>query len=142
YTAPAGAWVHLAFVGNGSQTLLYANGVFQGATNSIPLPRAYMGAAYVSSGSRFVDYMLGGIDEILCFNRVLSAAEISAIYGAGSAGLVRAPEFTAIVPLGQDQFQLNLKGITGKTFTIYRSADLATWTVLGSVPNPNGVIQF
>ncbi|HWX19178.1 MAG TPA: GH25 family lysozyme [Candidatus Binatia bacterium] len=142
YSAPAGTWVHLAFVGTGSQTLLYANGVLQGATNSVPLPRGYIGANYVTSGSRIVDYMLGSVDEILCFNRALNGPEISAIYAAGSAGLVRAPEFTGMASLSPGNFQLSLRGQTGKNFALYSSIDLVTWSFLTTIPNPTGALQY
>jgi GH25 family lysozyme M1 (1,4-beta-N-acetylmuramidase) len=143
YTVPQNTWVHLAFVASGTQMQLYANGLIAGtvATN-IPLPRAYIGAGYVNSGGTIVDYMLGSLDEILLFNRALSSSEINAIYAAGSAGLVRAPEFTGTLPLGDGQFGLNLRGITGEPFTIYSSPDLAAWTSLGTAPNPTGAVQF
>jgi hypothetical protein len=143
YTAPAGAWVHLAFVNNGSQTLLYANGMLQGGTNSVPLPRAYIGAGYVSSGNKIVDYMSGSVDELLCFHRALSASEIGGLYAAGSAGFVRVPQLTGIGALGNNQFQLSMKGLTGKTFSIYRSPDLTTWTRIATgLADLNGSIQF
>ena len=86
--------------------------------------------------------MLGSADEILLFNRALSASEINGIYSAGSAGLCRAPQFTGTTNLNSGQFGLNLKGQTGKSFTLYASTNLATWTALGTVPNPTGVVQF
>jgi hypothetical protein len=82
------------------------------------------------------------MDEVLCFNRALSSAEISAISAAGAAGLVRSPEFTAITPLGNNQVRLNLRGLTGKSLTLYSSSDLNTWTPLGTIPNPTGAAQF
>jgi GH25 family lysozyme M1 (1,4-beta-N-acetylmuramidase) len=143
YIVPAGTWTHLSFVGTSAGTTLYVNGALQATlTNTLPLPRAYIGAGYVASNSKFVDYMLGSLDEILLFSRALSGSEIIAIYAAGSAGLVRAPEFTGTTPLGNGRFQLNLRGQTGKNFTIYASSDLATWTTLGSVPNPSGSTQY
>jgi hypothetical protein len=75
YTAPVGTWVRLAFVGTASGTSLYANGVLQGSiTNAVPLARAHLGATY--TGTRFVDFALAGVDEVLCFNRALSGSEI------------------------------------------------------------------
>ena len=142
YTVPTGTWTHLAFVNNGSQTLLYANGMLQGATNAVPLPRAYIGATYVTSGGVIVDYMLGGLDEIMCFNRALSATEINTIYSAGSGGLLRAPKFTGMQPISASQFQLNLAGMTGRSISIYKSLDLETWTKLSTVANPSGTLQY
>jgi len=76
------------------------------------------------------------------FNRALTAAEISAIFGAGSAGLVRVPEFTGIAPVGIGQVQLDLRGQTSKAFSIYSSPDLTTWSRLGGVANPSGAVQY
>jgi hypothetical protein len=111
---------------------------------SIPLPRTYIGAGYyaVSSSPFFVDYMLGGLDEVLLFNRALTGSEIHSIYAAGSAGLVRVPEFIGAGPFASGQFPLNLRGQTGKSFTIYGSPDFTTWTRLGTASNPNGAVQF
>lgn len=143
YTVPQNAWTHLAFVASGTQMQLYANGSLVGTiTTNIPLPRGYIGVGYANSSAKFVDYMLGNLDEIMLFNRALSVSEINAISAAGSSGLVRAPEFTGIQSLGSSQFQLNLRGLTGKNFTIYSSQDLLAWTRLTSVPNPVGSIQY
>jgi hypothetical protein len=122
---------------------LYANGAFVGtiATN-IPLPRAYIGVGFVSSSSKFVDYMLGSLDELMLFNRALSASEISALYAAGSSGLVRVPEFTSSKPLAGSQFQMTLRGQTGKNFSIYTSQNLLNWTFLTSLANPTGSLPF
>jgi GH25 family lysozyme M1 (1,4-beta-N-acetylmuramidase) len=144
YTVPQNTWTHLAFIASGTQMQLYANGSLVGTiSTNIPLPRAYIGAGYVNSSARFVDFMLGSLDEMMLFNRALGAAEISAIAGAGSSGLVRAPEFTDIQALGNGQVQLNLRGQTGKTFKIYTSQDdLTVWTFLRSLANPSGSVQF
>ena len=91
YTVPTNTWTHLGFVASGTQMQLYANGALVGTiSTNIPLPRAYIGAGYVSSNGKIVDYTLGSLDEILLFNRALSGAEISAIYSASCAGLCRA----------------------------------------------------
>jgi GH25 family lysozyme M1 (1,4-beta-N-acetylmuramidase) len=143
YTVPQNTWTHLVFVASGNQMQLYANGALAGtiATN-IPLPRAYFGAGYVNSNGNIVDYLLGNLDEIMLFNRALGAAEVSSLYTAGVAGFVHAPEFTAAQALGNSQFQLNLKGLTGKSFSIYRTLDFTSWTKLGTVANPTGTILF
>jgi hypothetical protein len=70
------------------------------------------------------------------------AGEIGAIYSAGSAGLVRAPEFTGMTVLGNSQVRLNLRGLTGKNFMLYTSTDLLNWSLLGAIPNPTGAAQF
>jgi GH25 family lysozyme M1 (1,4-beta-N-acetylmuramidase) len=143
YTVPTGAWTHLAFVGTNAGTSLYVNGVLQSTLpNSLPLPRGYIGAGYAASSAKFVDYMLGSLDEILLFNRALGASEINAIYAAGSAGLVRTPQFTSLLPMGGGQFGLTLRGQTSKSLTIYSSQDLLAWRRLATLPNPAGSITF
>ena len=143
YIVPAGAWTHLAFVGTSGGTSLYVNGVLQSTlANSMPLPRGYIGAGYVTSSAKFVDYMLGSLDEVLLFNRALSGPEINAIYAAGGAGLVRAPQFTSLLPMSGGQFGMSLRGQTGKSFTIYSSEDLIAWRRLATLPNPSGTIGF
>ena len=143
YIAPAGTWVHLTFVGTGTGTALYANGVLQDTlANIIPLPIAYLGAGYVRSSARFVDFMLGSMDEVAVFNRALSDSEINAIYCADSAGLCRAAEFAGAPQPGPARLALNLRGQTGKSFTIYASTNLVDWAPLGTAPNPGGAAQF
>src|ERR1017187_6757086 len=143
YIAPAGTWVHLTFVGTGTGTELYVNGVLQDTlANNIPLPIAYLGAGYVRSSSRFVDFMLGSVDEVAVFNRALSDSEIYAIYCADSAGLCRAAEFAGAPQPGPGRLALNLRGQTGKSFTIYASTNLVDWAPLETVPNPGGIAQF
>ena len=151
YTAPLNTWTLLAFVDNGSQIQLFANGVSQGALAlNFPLPRAYLGLDSFSypdsigakTGRKFTDYLLGSLDEMLIFHRALSVSEIGAIYSAGSAGLVRAPEFTDITSAAGGQIRLNLRGQTGKNFSLYGSTNLTTWSLLGAVSNPTGAAQY
>lgn len=152
YSVPLSTWTHLAITYNGSQVSLYANGVLASSQLSsngvivappanLPLPRAYIGADYlVNPGT--TDYMLGNLDEIEVFSRVLSAAEINSIYAAGSAGLVRVPEFTGVASTGTGQVQLNMRGQTGKPFTLLTSPDLLDWVSLGTLSNPTGAAQY
>jgi hypothetical protein len=100
-----------------------------------------MGVSFVTSGSVITDYMLGTIDEMATFNRALSAAEITAIYNAGAAGLIRAPEFTS-VGISGNNVTLNMHGITGKQFGVYRTPDFTNWTTLGHFTSSTGTLQF
>jgi hypothetical protein len=142
YVVPANTWTHVALVGTSTGTSLYVNGALQTSlTNSQPLPRKYMGVSFVSSGSVITDFMLGTIDEMMTFNRALGASEISAVYDAGTAGLIRAPEWTAVGVSG-NTVTLNIRGITGKTFSVYRSPDLSIWSFLGQYSSSTGSLQF
>jgi len=143
YIVPQNAWTHLVFVASGNQMQLYANGALAGTIGTnMPLPRAYFGVGYVASNGNLVDYLLSSVDEIVMFNRALSAAEVSSLYAAGNVGFVHAPEFTSVQAFGNNQFQLSLKGLTGKNVSIYRSRDFVSWIKLGTITNPSGTIQF
>jgi hypothetical protein len=142
YIVPQNTWTHLALVGTSTGTSLYVNGALQTSiTNSEPLPRKYMGISYFTSGGVISDYMRGTVDEIVTFTRALSGTEISTVYSAGSAGLVRAPELTSI-GASATSVTLNMRGITGKQFSIYRSPDLDTWTFLNRVSSSTGTLQY
>jgi GH25 family lysozyme M1 (1,4-beta-N-acetylmuramidase) len=142
YTAPAGVWTHLAFVGTSTGVMLYTNGVFEGETNvsNFPLPRNDLGADTFSGAP--TDFMLGSLDEIQVFSQALSSGQINAIYQAGSAGLVRAPEFTEVVSTNFGQVELSLRGQTGKPFALYSSTNLLSWTLLRTLSNPAGVTNY
>lgn len=142
YTMPASIWTHLAFVGTSTGVMLYTNGVFEGETNvsNFPLPRNNLGAD-TFSGTQ-TDFMLGGLDEIQIFSQALSSTQINAIYHAGSAGLVRAPEFNQVVSTNFGQVQLSLCGQTGKGFALYTSTNLTNWILLSSIPNSTGATNY
>jgi GH25 family lysozyme M1 (1,4-beta-N-acetylmuramidase) len=142
YTAPSGVWTHLAFVGTSSGVTLYTNGVLEGTITAtgLALPRACIGADLLSGSA--TDYMLGGLDEVQVFSAALNAVQVKSIYAAGSAGLVGAPQFTGLSRSAGGQIQLQMKGLTGKAFTLYSSTNLITWTVLEVVANPVGATQY
>ena len=143
YSVPVNTWTHLAFVGTSSGVSLYANGVLKASLpNSIPLPRTYIGAAYVTSPGKYIDFMLGTLDEIMLFNRALSVPEIGSIYNAGGAGLVKVPQFTSATPSAPGQVTFGLQGLTGKNFSLYSSPDLIHWSFFGTIGNPTGATQF
>jgi hypothetical protein len=152
-SVPQNTWTHLALVGTSAGTTVYLNADLTGTHNplpvSLPLPLVCLGLdfhgvadAIGSKGSyQFTNHLKGSLDEMQVFNRALSAAEISAIYSAGSAGLVSAPEFTGIAAAGGGQIQLSLRGLTGRGFTLYTSTNWVDWTSPGSVANPTGTVQ-
>ena len=81
-----GEWAHLAFVHDGTNDIIYLNGVeaaskaVAGALNDTGYPLG-IGNNPIDGGSYFV----GSIDEVLVFNRALTAQEIADAYAAQSA---------------------------------------------------------
>lgn len=143
YSVPQNTWTHLVFVGTSSGTTLYVNGVQKASlANSVPLPRAYIGGGYVSSSAKAVDFMNGNLDELMIFNRALSQAEISSIYNASSAGLVRTPHVTSAIVNTNNQFVMNFKGFTGKNFTLYYSTNLVDWSSVATLSSANGTNSY
>jgi hypothetical protein len=77
-------WVHICFVWDGSNVTLYVNGAV-----APTIPSSDSVANYNVIGARDNSYngnWLGGLDEMLIFNRALSASEVQAIYQAGVSG--------------------------------------------------------
>jgi len=148
------AWSHLAITYNGTQFIFYVNGASVGSqlySNNVAvptppgfeLPRAYIGADWFTTlAGDYDDFMLGSLNELQIYNRALAASEISSIYNAGHAGLVRAPQFTSVTNLNSSQVQLNLIGQTGKAITLKYSTDLQSWSTLGTVSNPTGATNY
>ncbi|HEV2331344.1 MAG TPA: GH25 family lysozyme [Verrucomicrobiae bacterium] len=142
YTLPLNTWTHLAIVANSSTVTLYANGVQKGtvSASNFELPRGFFGVDTFAGTPD--DYMLGGIDELQIYTNALCASQIASIYNAGSAGLVRAPEFTSVTGPTNGQIQLNLEGMTGKTIAIYSSTDLVNWFFTAKAKNPTGATAY
>jgi GH25 family lysozyme M1 (1,4-beta-N-acetylmuramidase) len=147
YSVPLQTWTHLAFVASGSGasalTTLYANGAQQGILNTnLPLGRLTMGATDVS-GTGYVDYLEGSMDEVMIFNKALTAAQIQSIYNAGASGLVQAPDFLGVSTAANGNLTFSLEGLTGsKNFMVYSSTNLANWSILSTISAATGSNQF
>ena len=81
-------WHHVAATWDGASIKVYVNGVKEGEVASSATLPSDLGAstaigAWLGGGNSF---FTGSIDEVEIFNRALSAAEIRAIFEAGSAG--------------------------------------------------------
>lgn len=85
-------WHHYAYVRQGNQHQIYADGFGFGAesfTNS-PVSNASLpltiGAQFNSQNSNYVNFFGGEIDEVSIYNRALTESEIQSIYNAGAEG--------------------------------------------------------
>jgi GH25 family lysozyme M1 (1,4-beta-N-acetylmuramidase) len=143
YSVPLNTWTHLAFVASGSTTTLYVNGVEEGTISAaIPLGRKTMGVTYVT-GTGYVDYMEGSMDQVMLFNKALSAAQIQSIYNSGAASLVQAPQFLGVSSDGNGNFIYSVEGLTGsRNIIIDYSTNLPYWLPLTSLSAATGSTQF
>jgi alpha-tubulin suppressor-like RCC1 family protein len=84
YIAPTNVWVHLVFVGTGSETRLFVNGALQETLPlSISLPVNQIGG---DIPGRYQNRVKGMLDEISIYSRALTAAEIDSLWSAGALG--------------------------------------------------------
>ena len=104
---PLNQWSHFAVTYDGLALRTYVNGIcedqvaynqgiFQGTEDLV------IGAAGAYAGGQVVSPFAGRIDEPSVYNRALSAAEIQAIYNAGSAGKCKAPLYAAVTIYSND----------------------------------------
>jgi hypothetical protein len=81
-----GRWYHVAATNVGNSVTLYLNGVAV-ASGTLPINTPTGSQFYMGSPAGYTYWRLNGLtDEATVYNRALSAAEIRAIYDAGSAG--------------------------------------------------------
>jgi hypothetical protein len=102
YDAPIVGWTHIAVVYQNQRPTLYVNGLLV-RTGLLSTAASYPSTCLGEGGSNVLlpyGYYAGLLDEVSIYNRALSAAEIQAIYKAGSAGKCLGPVITA-QPQGQ-----------------------------------------
>lgn len=87
-----GRWHHYAYVRQGNQHIIYADGFDFGWRTFTNLPASSaglpltIGAQYNKQNDNYGDFFGGSIDEIGVYNSALSETEIQSIYNAGSDG--------------------------------------------------------
>ena len=82
-TLRANQWVHLAGVYNGTQMILYLNGVQKATQNYKSNILTTTSTLKIGERSSSTEFFNGLIDEVKIYNRALSASEILADYNAG-----------------------------------------------------------
>ena len=95
---PLNAWTHLAATYDGNNLVIYFNGSAQASTpfsSGIISSTDDVGIGATIGGGGPIAIFNGLIDEPTIYNRALSAAEIQAIYNAGSAG--KCPDFPPVI---------------------------------------------
>jgi len=107
-SVPVGTWTHVAVTRQGTQVNLYINGVLDGsgttaAPGTVNTDPFVIGATYdtlFNPPFEPEDSFGGLIDEVSVYNRALSAAEIQAIFNAGSAGKCKPGAVPTPTPVG------------------------------------------
>ena len=145
-TLATGVWYHVAMVYDGSSIRGYVNGGLDGTKAASGTVQATdyplrIGAYAPINGTGSKGYVNGRVDELSFYGRALSAAEIQAVYNAGSAGKCLGPippyilsqPTSQVVTVGQKatfsaiaggtppltyQWQINGTNLTGATSTV------------------------
>jgi formylglycine-generating enzyme len=116
----AKAWQHVAATYNKTegQAILYVDGTMVSETHVGTFTPMTTGDVYMGLHSPGPAFPYAGLmDEICLYNRALTAAEIQAIYSAGSAGKCHAPIITS-----QPRSQA---GYWGKSVTLFVTASVS-----------------
>ncbi len=104
YLAPINRWAHIVAVWNGTRGNIYLNGVLTTTSQA-------SGAANLAPQNLTISHVNkefnGTIDEVIIFDRILTAREISALYNASATS-----------------YEMNFSGLDGQDYTIHAySAD-------------------
>jgi hypothetical protein len=114
-----GAWHHVAGTYDGANVRLYLDGTEIGVGTPTNIAIGYglstdndlVIGNYLDNGTCNADppfSFIGEIDEVELFNHALSAADIGAIYNAGSAGKCKAIQVAIDIKPGSDPNSINL----------------------------------
>jgi uncharacterized repeat protein (TIGR03803 family) len=116
--APLGEWSHLALTYDGTNRVLYINGIMAGSAATKAAASSATGSAIGSTVPIDPDSSFNGlIDEVSIYNRALLPAEIAEIYSAASFGKCSSnlpPVVSAFAPAGGSAG--NVVAITGSGF--------------------------
>ncbi|MCA9238899.1 MAG: hypothetical protein KDA37_01810, partial [Planctomycetales bacterium] len=83
-TVPLNTWTHVAVTLGGGIGVLYLNGAEVGRNNALTISPADLGVTtqnYIGKSQYPDPYLDGRVDDFRIYNRVLSAAEVSAVAG-------------------------------------------------------------
>ncbi len=95
-------WHHVAVTRKGTQVVFYVDGVSYAAPAYTAGPFSFSAPAYIGAWwnpyGQVDNSFYGAIDELAVYNRELTAAELQAIYAAGSAGKCAPPPLCVPAP--------------------------------------------
>ena len=74
--SPIGSWTHIALTYNGSQLVLYVNGVQVASAAVSGVIQASSSALWIGGNQPYGEYFNGLIDDVRVYNRALSQPEI------------------------------------------------------------------
>ncbi len=108
-----GVWYHVAAVRGTNFLQLYVNGQLVSQSSvGFPLDYGTLPLYFGTSGQSFWDRKFAGLlDEVSIYSRALSAAEILAIYNAGSSGKCKGPGGALVVSESVEPAKAGVNGL-------------------------------
>ena len=128
-------WIHLGLARSGGLMNVYYNGVLAWSKPGLS-PIAPTTAFAISMEQPFT--FNGLIDEVTLFSSPLNDGELGSIARAGSAGMCKAPAFTAISKPPGGFIEFSTQGQRSNDVTVLSSPDLTAWQSILRLPNPTG----
>ncbi len=132
-------WTHVALARSDRTLKLYFNGVLVWL-GPMEEPLAPTGSFAISRDQPLT--FNGLIDEVTVFTSPLDNRALASFVAAGSAGMCKAPAFTAISGPNTGFIDLSAQGQRNQNITVLSSPDLATWESVLRFANSNGVFRF
>lgn len=111
-TLPLNQWTHVSYVYDGTAFSIYVNGVSD-SISAVTTPYYSKRNLYLGTGYNSTDYFRGSIDDVLIFNRALSAAEISALHSSNTNLM---SQFN-LLEIGTYSYKVHSVGWEGRTAT-------------------------
>jgi hypothetical protein len=139
---PLNTFTFVAATFDGSSLKLYNNGVLD--TNHVSattIPTNFL-ALRIGADLAAASNFKGLIDEVMLFNRALTAAEIQSIYNAGANGLCKGASIESLNVIPGSQVLVNMKGRTGAAFQLESSFDFSIWVPIITLTNSTGTLQY
>lgn len=122
-------WYHVAGVRGSNYLQIYINGKLEAQTN-VDFPIAYGDhpLCFATTGETNWDHRFAGaLDEVMLFDRALSADEIHTIYAAGHAGAAKTPTAVSLAlsaPTNSQVFPaVTIAGIPGQSGEVQDTAE-------------------
>jgi hypothetical protein len=125
-----------AFPGSSFMSIAYGGGQFLAVGDILDPSYSYRVSYRSSDGRKWIDQPDPGMKGVDFGNGKFIGVAGNLVFSSGVIGRLGA----SVSPSGQ--FEGTITGVTGQTYAIQASTNLATWSVLTNVAISNGVAQF
>ena len=86
FSTLGGTWKHWVFTKSGTVGTLYTNGAFHSSATVVDLTPSAVGFCFGARNDYVVGSLVGSLDGVAAWNRVITSGEVSTLYSAGKDG--------------------------------------------------------